>query len=65
MCEGTRFGSPVRSRKDVREPDAYDARYDGKIKGAARPCGKSLSRNLHFEGAVGRLACRDSCKQQQ
>jgi len=36
MREGTRYGSPVHHRTDVRDPDAYDQPHDGKIKAARR-----------------------------
>jgi hypothetical protein len=36
MREGTRYGSPVHHRTDVRDPDAYDRPNDGKIKAARR-----------------------------
>jgi hypothetical protein len=53
MREGTRYGSPVHHRTDVRDPDAYTRPTDGKIKAARR--GRSVGRKEGNDQRLGTM----------
>ena len=49
MREGTRYGSPVHHRTDVRDPDAYGRPSDGKIKGREVRGGRVAEERRHIK----------------